>query len=106
MAATPTSWHQEVVDALKNQMAAVCPPDLKVLREQEIRLDERLRRNPDLLVVHADAYSRRRSRYFAYEVVLAVEVVSPGSETDDRRESPHSTPRVGSSTIGGWRSSR
>jgi Uma2 family endonuclease len=86
--ATPTFWHQEVVDALKAQLAAACPPELKVLREQEIRLGERLRRNPDLLVVQAAAYGRRRSRYLPSEVVLAIEVVSPGSETDDRREKP------------------
>lgn len=41
-----------------------------------------------MLVVHETAYDRRRSRYLPHEVTLAVEVVSPGSESQDRREKP------------------
>lgn len=89
MMATPSFRHQEVVDALKLQLRMNCPAHLRVSREQEIRFDERLRRNPDLLVLHAQAVSPDRTRYSPHEVVLAIEVVSPGSETQDRREKPY-----------------
>lgn len=88
MQATPTFRHQEVVDALRLALKRSCPPELRVTREQEIRLSDRLRRNPDVLVVDAGAATARRSRYLPEEVVLAIEVVSPGSESQDRREKP------------------
>lgn len=88
MQATPTFRHQEVVMALTFALKRICPPDLRVTREQEIRLADRLRRNPDVLVVAATAVTPHRSRYLPHEVVLAAEVVSPGSESQDRREKP------------------
>jgi hypothetical protein len=39
-------------------------------------------------VVKAAAYDRFRSRYDPGEVVLVVEVVNPGPESQDRREKP------------------
>lgn len=86
--ATPTRRHQVVVTRLEHALEVACPDDLVVTREQEVRLSELLRRNPDLMVVTAEADDLNRSRYEASEVMLAVEVVSPGTETVDRKHKP------------------
>jgi Uma2 family endonuclease len=86
--ATPTPWHQEVVDGLKAALARVVPVSLRVTREVEVRLDDLLRRNPDVLVVRAAGFSRRVASLRPDQVVLAVEVVGPGSESTDREIKP------------------
>lgn len=86
--ATPTSWHQDVVRNGGYHLNRLAKPAYRVVGPIEIRLADDHRRNPDLAVVHAAAYDRRNSRYLSTEVILAIEVVSPGSETDDRREKP------------------
>ena len=86
--ATPTFWHQDVEDALKNSLRRLGSPQFRASGPIEIRLSDELRRNPDVVVVRAEHYQRRASRVLPGQVALAVEVVSPGSETDDRREKP------------------
>jgi Uma2 family endonuclease len=81
---TPTGRHQDVVDLLKWRLTAVCPSHLRIVREQEARLGELLRRNPDLMAIRADAYDPDGGSYLPEEIVLAIEVVSPGSRTLDR----------------------
>lgn len=88
MMATPTSWHQDVVRNCGFHLNALAKPQFRVVGPIEIRLAEEHRRNPDLAVVSSAAYDRKKSRYLPTDVVLAIEVVSPGSETDDRREKP------------------
>jgi Uma2 family endonuclease len=85
---TPTLRHQDVVDLLKGRLAAVCPDGLRIVREQEARLGELLRRNPDLMAVRASACDLDGSSYAPADIVLAVEVVSPGSRTRDRIHKP------------------
>jgi len=41
-----------------------------------------------VVVLRGESYDKRKCRVAPGQVVLAVEVVSPGSETDDRREKP------------------
>lgn len=86
--ATPTSWHQDVVRNGGYHLNRLARPAFRVVGPIEVRLADEHRRNPDLAAVPASAYDRRKSRYLPVDVVLAVEVVSPGSETDDRREKP------------------
>jgi Uma2 family endonuclease len=86
--ATPTAWHQYVVRELGHRLDLLAKPNLRVVGPIELRLADHLRRNPDLAVVHASAYDRRKNRFLPAEVDVAIEVVSPGSETDDRREKP------------------
>jgi Uma2 family endonuclease len=86
--APPSLRHQEIVDALKYALARACPPDLRVLREQEIRIEADHRRNPDVLIVHAGAVNLDATSYAPAEVVLAVEVVSPHTRTADRKHKP------------------
>jgi Uma2 family endonuclease len=93
--ATPTPWHQEIVDGLKAALARLAPRHLRVTREIEVRLDDLIRRNPDVLVVQADGFSRRVPYLRPDQVVLAIEVVSPGSESTDRIAKPSQYARAG-----------
>lgn len=88
-AMTPaTGRHQAVVDNLRRLVAACCPEDLRIVREQEIFLGKLHRRNPDVLAIHAHAFDLDRYSYRPDEVLLAAEVVSPGTETTDRKHKP------------------
>jgi Uma2 family endonuclease len=93
--ATPTPWHQDVVDGLKAGLVRLAPRELRVTREIEVRLADLLRRNPDVLVVRADGFNRRVPFLRPEQVVLAVEVVSPGSESADRLVKPIEYARAG-----------
>lgn len=86
--ATPTSWHQDVVRNCGYLLNALARPRFRVVGPIEVRLADDHRRNPDLAAIHAAAYDRRKCRYLPTDLVLAIEVVSQGSETDDRREKP------------------
>lgn len=76
-------WHGQVVDALKVALAAQAPKGMWAAREMTIRLDERNRPEPDVVVTtvapHPDL-----TWYAAADVLLVVEVVSPESEHRDR----------------------
>jgi Uma2 family endonuclease len=54
----------------------------------EVRLGDGLRRNPDVLVVRAAGYDRRVPRLLPRQVILAIEIVSPGLESTDRINKP------------------
>ncbi len=77
------SWHARVVTGLTVELAAQAPDGVLVEREMTIRLDERNRPEPDLLVSSA-AYVRDRTWFEPSDVLLVVEVVSPESEHQDR----------------------
>jgi len=95
MMATPTPWHQRVSRRVANTLEGLLPPELYVTGEVEIRLGEKLRRNPDVMVVRAEGFSLHVPRVLPEQVVLAVEVVSPGSETRDRIAKPREYARAG-----------
>src|SRR3712207_7466417 len=60
---------------------ALAPPDLAVTQAVEIRFGRRLTRIPDVLVVRSDEPGRH---WFApAEVLLAVEIESPGSRSEE-----------------------
>ncbi|HEY2669267.1 MAG TPA: Uma2 family endonuclease [Rugosimonospora sp.] len=83
-----TRRHQEVVDALKAALKKVCPRHLVTVREQEVRLADSTRRNPDVMIVRAAADDLDAYSYEPSDVILAVEVVSPGTQTIDRLHKP------------------
>lgn len=95
MMSTPTPWHQDVKIAMYNILRRLRSKDVRIVEEVEVRLAEGLRRNPDVLVVHAEAFDRRVPRVTPGQVVLAIEVVSPGSETADRVVKPRYYARAG-----------
>lgn len=91
----PTGLHQEVVDQLKHVLTRVRPRQYKVVREQEVRLGDDHRRNPDVLVVQAEAFDLHRFSYRPADVLLAAEVVSPGTQIADRMHKPLEYQKVG-----------
>jgi Uma2 family endonuclease len=88
-AMTPaTSRHQETTDNLKLALRRLAPKDMVVVREQELRMRDDLRRVPDVLVIRASAYDADRYWYSSAETLLVVEVVSPHTKTVDRLHKP------------------
>jgi Uma2 family endonuclease len=77
------SWHGRLVTALGLSLSQQAPAGIEVEREMTIRLDERNRPEPDLLVTTA-TYDPNRTWYAPNEVLLVVEVVSPESAHRDR----------------------
>lgn len=82
-----TAFHMLVTDVL---VAGIHPPGgLYVAREMSVRLNDRQRPEPDvMLVTVAPASDLDRTYYLPEEVVLVVEVVSPDSEERDRTTKP------------------
>ncbi|MFD4441112.1 Uma2 family endonuclease [Nocardia sp. NPDC058519] len=81
----PTSIHQRVITRLAWQLEQQLPLDLEPLGEVEVVIDPRppaTVRVPDLCVV--PALSDAVARWTADEVMLAVEVLSPGTRRTDR----------------------
>ncbi len=83
-------FHSTVIDLLVGALRNTLPSELRVRREMTIVLDARNAPEPDLSVVRAEAISGPdQTRYEAADVLLAVEVVSPDSESRDRTTKPH-----------------
>lgn len=84
----PSRWHQNVARRLANAIEAVCGPDLSLSADVDLRLADvpLLNRRPDVVVYRADlpddAVLRPR------DVVLVVEITSPGSVTQDTLAKP------------------
>ncbi|MFE6285663.1 Uma2 family endonuclease [Streptomyces sp. NPDC057877] len=76
-------WHGHLVTMLAVALMEQAPSDVRVGREMTIRLDERNRPEPDLLLTTA-AYAKDRTWFTPDEVQLAIEVVSPESAHRDR----------------------
>ncbi|KAA2264003.1 Uma2 family endonuclease [Solihabitans fulvus] len=76
-------WHARVVTALTTALAAQRPDGVEVDREVTIRLDERNRPEPDIIVTTASV-DYNRTWFDPADVLLAVEVISPESEHRDR----------------------
>jgi Uma2 family endonuclease len=83
-----TMRHQIVVQKLRVAMEAACDEALKIVWEQEIRFADLRRRNPDVMAIRLDAYDIDGYSYPPADVLLAVEVVSPGTQTTDRLHKP------------------
>jgi Uma2 family endonuclease len=92
MAASPIPEHQRCILRLGSRLEAALPADLDVFPDVDIDLELAAPnragtvRRPDLAVVTRGGFERRRRDggvLRASEVVLAVEIVSPGSERTD-----------------------
>lgn len=95
MMATPRAWHQRVKSGLYHAFYRRRPSEVEIVEELEVRLAERLRRIPDVLVVRAEDFDWEASQLTPGQVVVAVEVVSVGSETDDRVVKPRQYAQAG-----------
>ncbi len=86
--AVPTPAHERVKTRLLELLARLAMPSMAVVMDFELRLDDLLRRRPDLLVVRTAGVDHEARRVDPEQVILAVEVVCTGSETTDRKHKP------------------
>ncbi|MFD4258808.1 Uma2 family endonuclease [Streptomyces sp. NPDC058534] len=88
---SPQRWfHFTAIDLLVSGLRSTIPSHLKVAREMTVVLDRRNGPEPDISIIKAEA--RRgplQTRFEGDEVVMAVEVISPESESRDRHTKPH-----------------
>ena len=85
---SPTTGHQRLAGRLFAALDALCPPELAVTQAVDVRINRRRSLTPDVLVATAEATERNVSHYVPAEVVLVVEIVSPGSLAMDRIMKP------------------
>ncbi|MEU1024923.1 Uma2 family endonuclease [Streptomyces sp. NPDC005904] len=87
---SPQSYlHLLSIKLLERGLEQTLPTELKVVREMNVVIDQHNAPEPDLIVVRACAITDDRlSRFPVRDVLLAVEVVSPESESRDRTTKP------------------
>ncbi|MFJ8358653.1 Uma2 family endonuclease [Streptomyces sp. NPDC093984] len=84
-----TAFHERAVDFFKWQLRSLAPADFEVFREFTIDIDQQNRPEPDVIVLHREAWKESgQTRFPAEAVVLAVEVVSADSVARDRETKP------------------
>ncbi|MEV6601310.1 Uma2 family endonuclease [Actinoplanes sp. NPDC051346] len=85
---SPTDIHQVLAGRLMVALEQTCPGNLHVTQAVEVRINSRRSFIPDVLITTDDAASRHASFYDPQEVQLAVEIVSPTSQSMDRVMKP------------------
>jgi Uma2 family endonuclease len=91
-----TNFHSRVIRLLDNALLAQVPDGFDVQREMTIKLNERNRPEPDVMVFKADAdIGPGQTWYRPEDVLIAVEVVSKDSEERDREVKPRKYARAG-----------
>ncbi|MGA5301205.1 Uma2 family endonuclease [Nucisporomicrobium flavum] len=85
---SPTNVHQILAARLVVALEESCPGDLEVTQANEVRISARRSFIPDVLVTTDEAARRGTGKYSPEEVVLAVEIVSPTSQSMDRVMKP------------------
>ncbi|WP_329789763.1 Uma2 family endonuclease [Lentzea sp. DG1S-22] len=90
--------HQKAQSRLDNWLDEQLPGSLISYQDVDVVIDSSNRptvRKPDVVVVTAEAADRNPKRFTAEDVVLAVEIVSPGSERVDRVTKPMQYAKAG-----------
>ncbi|CAM5608158.1 hypothetical protein SALBM311S_10452 [Streptomyces alboniger] len=87
---SPRTWfHLRCMRLLEYSLLSQAPDHMDVDREFTVRLDDKNRAEPDLLVIPAEAATGPSQTWHRPEdVILAVEVVSPDSRERDREVKP------------------
>jgi Uma2 family endonuclease len=86
---SPTNPHQRLAFRLCTALDRGAPQDLyRVTQGVEVKLADRVRFIPDVLVVMADSDRIRGSQFLAHDVLIAVEIESPSSRSMDRVVKP------------------
>lgn len=99
------NFHADVIDLLVSGLRRSVPKKFRVKREMTVVLDRRNGPEPDVSVVLADAVrGPDQTSYQAQDVLLAVEVVSPDSESRDRTTKPQKYAAAGIANF--WRVER
>ncbi|CAL9308159.1 Uma2 family endonuclease [Streptomyces sp. SudanB182_2057] len=82
-------FHYRVINLLFDGLSSSLGPEFSVEREMTVVLDHRNAPEPDISVVRSDAVTGLdQTKFHAEDVLLAVEVVSPDSESRDRTTKP------------------
>jgi Uma2 family endonuclease len=90
------AFHTLTLYLLESGLRRARPQDYAVRREMSVILGPRQRPEPDIIVLRSDALKGPdATAYAAKDVVLAVEVVSPDSETRDRERKPQLYAKAG-----------
>ncbi|MFE4579531.1 Uma2 family endonuclease [Streptomyces chartreusis] len=91
-----TNFHSRAIRLLDNALLGQVPDELDVIREMTIKLSERNRPEPDVLVFRADADTGPKQTWYRPEdVVIAIEVVSEDSVERDREVKPRKYAQAG-----------
>ena len=81
---SPSSIHQVIAMRLGVTLEQTCPEHLFVSQANDVQISRRRQLIPDVLVTTFEAARRGTGKFAAAEVVLAVEIVSPTSQSMDR----------------------
>jgi Uma2 family endonuclease len=98
MTPRPRPLHQVVSGNLRQLIRENLPASLVVLQEVEITVEADFPptvRDPDLVVVNHTVVDRNPARIDASDVVLVIEIVSPGSRRTDRVMKPYEYAKAG-----------
>ncbi|MFH8975828.1 Uma2 family endonuclease [Streptomyces sp. NPDC017890] len=96
------AFHADAIDLLVSGLRQFVPPGFRVKREMTIILDRRNGPEPDVSVIRTDAITGPgQTSYEAKDVLLAIEVVSPDSESRDRTTKPQKYAAAGIANF--WR---
>ncbi|MGW3949991.1 Uma2 family endonuclease [Streptomyces sp. NPDC004752] len=91
-----TAFHARCMRLLEHSLLEQAPARLDVLREMAIRLDQKNRPEPDILVFPIEANTGPGQTWYEPEdIILAVEVVSPDSRERDREVKPRKYAQAG-----------
>jgi len=91
-----TAWHRAVIMLLARELADQAPPHLTATSEMDVKLGDRQRPVPDVLVISKQAGGDlTRTCYLPSEVTLVSEVVSEESAVRDRERKPQLYARAG-----------
>jgi Uma2 family endonuclease len=85
---SPSSAHQVLAARLLVALEETCPDHFHVSQANDVQISPRRLFTPDVLVTTDEAARRPTGRFAAAEVVLAVEIVSPSSQSMDRVMKP------------------
>jgi Uma2 family endonuclease len=85
---SPTNTHQKIAMRLGVALEESCPTEFDVTQGVEIRISDRRSFIPDVMVTTYEAGRRGGRLYQPDEVILAVEIVSPTSQSMDRIAKP------------------
>lgn len=91
-----TAWHRAVIMLLVQALGEQAPPHLAATSEMDVKLGERQRPVPDVLVISREvATDLARTCYLPREVSLVAEVVSEESQVRDRERKPQLYSKAG-----------
>lgn len=85
---SPRPWHGLLVRRLANALEDSAPKEFVVLTEQDVMLNDNTAPAPDIVAVRAESFDLDRVAQPASDVVLVVEVWSPGNRLEERALKP------------------